>query len=70
MARVRTIKRDRDREVIAIDGKTVRGSFNTRQESKAIHPASARAAENRPVFAPVKTEEKSNEITATPTCWR
>ena len=53
--------------VIAIDGKTVRGSFNTRQESKAIHLVSAWVTENRLVFAQVKTEEKSNEITAIPT---
>jgi predicted transposase YbfD/YdcC len=67
MAWVRAIKRDIDREVIAIDGKTVRGSFNTRQESKAIHLVSAWATKNRLVFAQVKTEEKSNEITAIPT---
>jgi hypothetical protein len=64
---VRAMKQDINREVIAIDGKTVRGSFNTRQESRAIHLVSAWAAENRLVFAPVKTEEKSNEITAIPT---
>jgi predicted transposase YbfD/YdcC len=67
MTWVRAIKRDITREVIAIDGKTVRGSFNTRQESKAIHLVGAWATENRPVFAQVKTEEKSNEITAIPT---
>ncbi|MDR1251692.1 MAG: ISAs1 family transposase, partial [Treponema sp.] len=67
MAWVRAIKRDKEREVIAIDGKTVRGSFNTRKESKAIHLVSAWATENRLVFAPVKTGEKSNEITAIPT---
>jgi hypothetical protein len=49
----------------AIDGKTVRGSYNTRQGNKAIHLVSARAAGNRLVFAQVKTEEKS-EITAIP----
>jgi predicted transposase YbfD/YdcC len=64
---VRTIKRDINREVIAIDGKTVRGSFNSRKESKAIHLVSAWATENRLVFAQIKTEEKSNEITAIPT---
>ncbi|MDR2246210.1 MAG: ISAs1 family transposase [Treponema sp.] len=53
-----------DIEVIAIDGKTLRGSFNTRQGT--IHLVSARATENRLVFAQVKTEEKSNEITAIP----
>jgi predicted transposase YbfD/YdcC len=66
MAWVRAIKRDIDREVIAIDGKTVRGSFNTREEHKAIHLVSAWATENRLVFAQVKTREKSNEITAIP----
>jgi hypothetical protein len=48
----------------AIDGKTVRGSFNARQRSKAIHLASVWATENRLVFAQVRTEEKSkgNEV--------
>jgi predicted transposase YbfD/YdcC len=66
MAWVRTIKQEKEREVIAIDGKTVRGSFNARQESTAIHLVSAWATENRLVFAQVKTGEKSNEITAIP----
>jgi hypothetical protein len=61
---VRGIKRDLEREVIAIDGKSVRGSFNTRQEQQAIHLVSAWATENRLVFAQVKTEEKHSEITA------
>jgi hypothetical protein len=64
---VRAIKRDIQREVIAIDGKTIRGSFNTRTERKAIHLVSAWATENRLVFAQVKTGEKHNEITAIPT---
>jgi predicted transposase YbfD/YdcC len=64
---VRAIKRDIEREVIAIDGKTIRGSFNTRTGQKAIHLVSAWATENRLVFAQVKTEEKHNEITAIPT---
>jgi hypothetical protein len=53
------IKRDIKREVRtilsgAINGKTVRGSFNTRKEQKAIHLVSAWATENRLVFAQVK----------------
>jgi predicted transposase YbfD/YdcC len=64
---VRDIKRNVKREVIAIDGKTVRGSFNPKDGSKAIHLVSAWATENRLVFGQVKTEEKSNEITAIPT---
>jgi predicted transposase YbfD/YdcC len=67
---VRAIKRDYEREIIAIDGKTVRGHFKA--GSKAIHIVSAWATENRLVFGQVKTDEKSkgNEvstITAIPT---
>jgi hypothetical protein len=52
MAWVRAIKQDINREVAdyksdAIDGKTVRGSFNTRQETKAIHLVFAWATTNR-----------------------
>ena len=48
----------------AIDGKTVRGSFNARQGSKAVRLVSAGATGNRLVFARVKTGEKSrgNEV--------
>jgi predicted transposase YbfD/YdcC len=62
---VRAIRRDYEREIIAIDGKTVRGHF--RSGAKALHIVSAWATENRLVFGQVKTEEKSNEITAIPT---
>jgi predicted transposase YbfD/YdcC len=68
---VRDIKQDIQREVIAIDGKTVRGMatksrFNAGTEVKSIHLVSAWATENQLVFAQVQTEEKSNEITAIP----
>lgn len=62
---VRAIKREYKREIIAIDGKTVRGHFKS--GGKALHLVSAWATENRLVFGQVKTEEKSNEITAIPT---
>jgi predicted transposase YbfD/YdcC len=68
---VRDIKQDIKQEVIAIDGKTIRGMamnshFKSGTETKAIHMVSAWATENRLVFAQVQTEEKSNEITAIP----
>jgi predicted transposase YbfD/YdcC len=63
---VRAVKNNYDREVIAIDGKTVRGSFNAQTGSKAIHLVSAWATENKLVFGQVKTEDHSNEITAIP----
>ena len=49
---------------IAIDGKTLRRSFNKGQ--KPIHVISAWASEHGVVLGQIKTEEKSNEITAIP----
>ena len=71
MNRVRDIRQNIRREVIAVDGKTVRGTatssrFKAGTEAKAVRLVSARATENRLVFAQVQTEEKSNEITAIP----
>ena len=68
---VRDIKRDIRGEVIAIDGKTVRGMatrsrFKAGMEASPIHLVSAWATENQLVFAQVQTKEKSNEITAIP----
>ena len=59
-------KLDLKHEIIAIDGKTLRGSGNKRQGHRAIHMVSAWAAKNRMMLAQVKTAEKSNEITAMP----
>jgi hypothetical protein len=66
MNRVRDIKQDIKREVVAVDGKTVRGHFKAGEGGKALHVVSARAAENRLVFGQVKTEEKSSGITVIP----
>jgi predicted transposase YbfD/YdcC len=51
---------------VAIDGKTVRRSRDGATGKAAIHLVSAFATANRLVLAQVKTEEKSNEITAIP----
>jgi len=51
-------------EIISIDGKTVCGSRDAK--TKAIHMVSAWANANQLVLGQVKTEEKSNEITAIP----
>lgn len=53
-------------EFIAIDGKTLRRSYDSNSAKAAIHMVSAWASKNRLVFGQVKTEEKSNEITAIP----
>ena len=52
--------------VIAIDGKTVRRSFDKKQRKAAIHMVSAFSAANSLVLGQVKTDAKSNEITAIP----
>ena len=55
-----------DVEVIAIDGKTVRGTYNKSHRCGPIYIASAFAATNGVVLGQIKTEEKSNRITAIP----
>lgn len=53
-------------EVVAIDGKTLRRSFDRASSKAAIHMVSAWATGNGVVLGQVKTDEKSNEITAIP----
>jgi predicted transposase YbfD/YdcC len=53
-------------DVIAIDGKTVRRSYQERGRKAAIHMVSAFAARQRLVLGQVKVSEKSNEIVAIP----
>ncbi len=53
-------------QVIALDGKTIRGSGAGPAGKQAIHMVSAWATANRLVLAQVKVDEKSNEITALP----
>jgi predicted transposase YbfD/YdcC len=53
-------------EVVAIDGKTLRRSFRDAGDKAFVHMVSAWATHNRLVLGQVKTEEKSNEITAIP----
>lgn len=53
-------------EVVALDGKTLRHSFDTAAGQAPIHIVSAWAAKNRLVLAHVKVDDKSNEITAFP----
>lgn len=53
-------------EVVAIDGKTLRSSYNRDDRQSAIHMVSAFATANGVVMGQVKTDEKSNEITAIP----
>ena len=53
-------------EVIAIDGKTLRHSYDSSSDKSAIHMVSAWASTNRLVLGLVLVDDKSNEITAIP----
>lgn len=53
-------------EVIALDGKTLRHSFDTATGQSALHLVSAWASENGLVLGQLKVDGKSNEITALP----
>jgi predicted transposase YbfD/YdcC len=55
-----------DGEVIAVDGKTARGSRDRRRGRQPLHMVSAWACANRLVLGQEATREKSNEITAIP----
>jgi predicted transposase YbfD/YdcC len=52
--------------VIALDGKTIRRSFDKALGKSAIHMVSAWSAQNRLILGQVKVDDKSNEITAIP----
>ncbi len=53
-------------EVVAIDGKALKGSYDRKSELKALHMVSAWSKEHRLVLGQTKVSEKSNEITAIP----
>lgn len=53
-------------EIVAIDGKTARHSYNHQAKLGAIHMVSAWANEVSMSLGQMKTAEKSNEITAIP----
>lgn len=55
-----------DDDIIAIDGKTLRRSYDKSRRRAAIHVISAFSTMNGVVLGQLKTDEKSNEITAMP----
>jgi predicted transposase YbfD/YdcC len=63
---IKSINKITEGEVIAIDGKTLRHSYDKGKDKGAIHMVSAWATTNRLVLGQCKVDEKSNEITAIP----
>ena len=62
---IRNVAQKTKGEIVSIDGKTACGSRDAK--SKALHLVSAWGSANQLVLGQVKTDEKSNEITAIPT---
>ena len=52
--------------IVAVDGKTLRHSFDHASEQAAVHMVSAFASANHLVLGQIATQAKSNEITAIP----
>lgn len=55
-----------DGALVAIDGKTLRSSYDREDRTSTIHMVSAYAAANKMVLGQIKTAAKSNKITAIP----
>jgi predicted transposase YbfD/YdcC len=66
LAWVRDVMRLTDGEIVAIDGKKLRRSYDRTSHKAAIHMVSAWATENHLVLGQRKVNEKSNEIKAIP----
>jgi len=63
---VQSMVQVRSGDIIPIDGKTVKRSFDRKDGRGAIHMVSAWSSANGLVLGQLKTAEKSNEITAIP----
>lgn len=63
---VQSIAEITEGEIIAIDGKQARRSYDTKSRKAAIHMVSAWACQNGVVLGQQKTDAKSNEIAAIP----
>ncbi len=63
---IQGVYRKTEGEVIAIDGKTLRGSKQPRRGKEPLHLVSAWASANSLLLGQVETDETSNEIEAVP----
>lgn len=66
LAWIASLSIDLVNEIISIDGKSVRGAHDAKKGIKMLHMVSAWASDNQILLGQVKTDDKSNEITAIP----
>ena len=67
---LRAVSKVTQGEVVAIEGKTLRRSFDRAAGKGALHMVSVWATANRVVVGQRKGEENSNELTAIPAVWQ
>jgi len=70
LAWIESVQEHTKGEIVAIDGKALRGTFERTTNKSALRMVSAWATTNSLVLGQVKTAEKSNEITAIPALLR
>ncbi len=63
---IKEIANLREGEIVAIDGKALRKSYDKASSKASIHMVSAWANQNELVLGQIKVDDKSNEITAIP----
>lgn len=63
---IKKISKVTNGDIVAIDGKTLRGSHDNNRTKSPIHVVSAWSNANQLILGQEKTSEKSNEITAIP----
>jgi predicted transposase YbfD/YdcC len=63
---VKAIHRFKGEDVIAIDGKTLRGSFDSAEKSSAVHLINAWSVQGGVVLGQLRSEGKKNEIKSIP----
>ena len=63
---VNSIVKESELEVIAIDGKTMKQSYDRNHQQKALHIVTAWSSSHQLVLGQKKVDKKSNELTAIP----
>ena len=63
---IKHVSEQLDIQLIHLDGKSLRGSYDRESQLKALHSVSAWSSEHHLVLAQQRVDEKSNEITAIP----
>lgn len=63
---VKSVSEMTEGQIVAIDGKSVRRSHDSRAGRSPLHLVNAWASANRLVLGQIRVDDKSNEITATP----